>query len=140
MYSLVKQRSSGHGLRFLIAGGFAAFVNWLIRFPLSTFLPFDVAVAIAYVIGMMIGFTLYSRWVFPPTSIPLAGQITRFIAVNAAGAAVVVTAAPALASLVANGGVPLSIALAIGHAAAIAFGAIVNYFGHKLITFAVATA
>jgi energy-coupling factor transport system substrate-specific component len=137
MDSLVGQRSSGHGLRFLIAGGFATLVNWLIRFPLSTFLPFEVAVAIAYAIGMIIGFALYSCWVFPPSPIPLAGQIARFIAVNAAGAAVVITTAPALASLIANGGLPLSIAFAIGHAVAIVFGAIVNYLGHKLITFAV---
>lgn len=134
--SLSGQGSSGHGLRFLIAGGFAALVNWLIRFPLSTILPFDIAVAIAYAIGMVVGFTLYSRWVFAPTTISLASQIVRFIAVNAAGAIVVIVVAPEFASLIAKSGATESFALAAGHAAAIAVGAAVNYSGHKFITFA----
>ncbi len=52
-------------VRFLFLGGFAAAVNWLIRFPLSLFLPLSAAVAVAYLIGMSVGFTLYRTYVFP---------------------------------------------------------------------------
>ena len=31
-------------VRFLLAGGLAALVNWLARFPLSWFLPYGLAV------------------------------------------------------------------------------------------------
>src|SRR5215210_1985523 len=39
-------------VRFLVAGGFASAVNWLVGLSLSAFLRFDAAVAIAYMIGM----------------------------------------------------------------------------------------
>jgi energy-coupling factor transport system substrate-specific component len=123
-------------LRFLLAGGLATLVNWLIRFPLSSIMPFDVAVAAAYVFGMFVGFFLYRHWVFPPSTSAVTGQVLRFIAVNVLGAGVAIITAPQLAALAAQIGFAQESALALGHAAALGFGAIVNYFGHKLITFA----
>lgn len=123
-------------VKFLIAGGLATAINWLIRFPLSTFLPFTAAVAVAYMIGMVAGFLLYSRWVFPRTNTPLANQIGRFIAVNIAGGVAVVALAPLLAQALEGGGLDQGPAEAISHGFAIAAGAVINYFGHKLITFA----
>ncbi|MGP8233557.1 MAG: GtrA family protein [Methylovirgula sp.] len=132
----VNPRLSSAAVKFLIAGGLATAINWLVRFPLSIVLPFSAAVAIAYMIGMVAGFLLYSRWVFPPTSIPLASQIGRFIAVNIAGGVAVVILAPLLARSLESGGFDQGAAQAIGHGLAIAIGAVINYFGHKLITFA----
>ncbi len=123
-------------VKFLVAGGLATAINWLVRFPLSTVLPFTAAVALAYMIGMVAGFVLYSRWVFPGTTTPLANQIGRFIAVNIAGGVAVVALAPLLAQAFAGGGLDQGPAEAIGHGFAIAVGAVINYFGHKLITFA----
>ena len=123
-------------VKFLVAGGLATAINWLVRFPLSTVLPFTAAVALAYMIGMVAGFVLYSRWVFPGTTTPLANQIGRFIAVNIAGGVAVVALAPLLAQAFAGGGLDQGPAEAIGHGLAIAVGAVINYFGHKLITFA----
>lgn len=123
-------------VKFLIAGGLATAINWLVRFPLSAVLPFTAAVAVAYMIGMVAGFLLYSRWVFPRTTTPLASQIGRFIAVNIAGGIAVVVLAPFLAQAFEGGGLELGPAEAIGHALAIAIGAVINYFGHKLVTFA----
>lgn len=127
---------SPDAVKFLIAGGVATAINWLVRFPLSIFLPFDAAVAVAYMIGMVAGFLLYSRWVFPRTTTPLASQIGRFIAVNIAGGLAVVIVAPLLAHALEAGGLDQVAAQAIGHGLAIAVGAVINYFGHKLITFA----
>jgi energy-coupling factor transport system substrate-specific component len=129
-------RVPAESLRFLLAGGLATLVNWLIRFPLSLILPFDAAVAAAYVFGMFIGFFLYRQWVFPPTASAFSGQVLRFIAVNILGAGVAIVAAPQLATIVAQSGLSNQMSLALGHAAALALGALVNYFGHKLITFA----
>lgn len=124
-------------LRFLLAGGLAAAVNWLMRFPLSAFLSFEAAVAMAYLIGMSCGFLLYQRWVFPKSSRPLTAQIARFLAVNAFSAVIVLAVAVMLAGMLAGAGLNRSLAEAVAHAIAIAVGAITNYFGHKLITFAV---
>ena len=127
---------SSDAVRFLLAGGAATALNWLVRFPLSIVLPFRAAVAGAYMIGMLVGFVLYRRWVFPRTTTPLARQIGRFIAVNIAGGLAVVLVAPRLAQLFQSGGLGQAAAEATGHGLAIAIGALINYFGHKLFTFA----
>lgn len=119
-----------------MAGGLATLVNWLVRFPLSLILPFDAAVAAAYVFGMFIGFFLYRHWVFPPSTSALTSQVLRFTAVNFLGAGVAIVTAPHLAAFGAQTGLSLQGSLAMGHAAALGLGALINYFGHKLITFA----
>ncbi len=60
----------------------------------------------------------------------------RFIAVNILGAGVAIVTAPQLAMFAARSGLSHQTSLALGHAAALALGALVNYFGHKLVTFA----
>ena len=40
---LARARALPQSVRFLFAGGFAAGVNWLVRFPLSLILPFEAA-------------------------------------------------------------------------------------------------
>ncbi len=46
------------GARFLIAGGFAAAVNWAVRFPLSLLMPYAAAVIAAGALGMGVGFVI----------------------------------------------------------------------------------
>jgi putative flippase GtrA len=120
--------------RFLLLGGLAALINWLVRFPLSAVLPFESAVAFAYLIGMSAGFVLYRTFVFPGSSRPVALQITMFLAVNVVGALVVL--AVTMAALSALSGLDLALGQAVAHALGIGVGAVANFFGHKLITFA----
>ncbi len=123
--------------RFLVAGGLASSVNWLVRFPLSLVLPFGLAVAAAYAAGMLVGFVLYRSWVFPGSTLPLAAQVGRFLLVNAAGlAAVVIGAKGLVAALLSTGRVPHGAAEASAHAGAIVLGALVNFAGHRALTFA----
>ena len=58
--------------RFLLLGGLAAAINWAVRFPLSLVLPIGPAVAVAYLIGMSVGFWLYRTYVFPGSSRPIS--------------------------------------------------------------------
>ncbi len=123
--------------RFLVAGGLSSLVNWLARFPLSVALPYGVAVALAYSVGMVAGFGLYRSWVFPGSPLPLRAQTMRFILVNCVGLSSVVIAAQSFVALILMTGLlgrPL--AEAAGHGFAIIFGAIVNFTGHRAITFA----
>ncbi len=126
-------------LRFLVAGSFAAGVNWLVRFPLSLLLPFSAAVALAYLIGMSTGFVLYQRWVFQRSSRSLPAQLVRFITVNAASAILVLAIAVLMATALQHAGLSLQLAQACGHATAIAIGAVTNFFGHKFVSFAART-
>jgi putative flippase GtrA len=122
-------------LRFIIAGGFAAAVNWLVRFPLAAMMPFVPAVAVATGIGMIVGFLTYRQFVFPGSQRPLFGQIRDFIGVNLLGMAVTVAVAAASRhALVAVIG-PLSAVDALAHATGIAAGAVANFLGHKRVTF-----
>ena len=123
--------------RFLVAGGLASLFNWLVRFPLSLLLPFELAVGVAYAFGMGIGFALYRSWVFPGSALPLRVQAARFIAVNAAGLAIVMLSAKGFLVFLGSGGLlPVSRAEALAHAAAIVLGAVVNFLGHRTLTFA----
>lgn len=122
--------------RFVALGGCAAAANWLSRFPLEHFMPFSVAVVLAYIVGMVIAFTLFNRYVFPASSRPLADQIKFFVLVNIAGVIQVWGVSMVLVYHVfpAIGFIgPLSEPIA--HGVAIGIPTISSYFGHKFLTF-----
>lgn len=122
-------------IRFLLAGGSAALLNWIVRFPLSMLMPYAAAVTAATGIGMVAGFILYRSLVFRGSTRPLWLQIRDFIGVNIVAGIVTILSAVALSNapwwpeayqhLVPGG----------AHLTGIAIGAVVNFFGHKLFTF-----
>lgn len=130
-------------LRFLLVGSLAAAVNWIARIVLSAaFAPalsFEMAVLIAYAIGMTSGFLLYRAYVFPDAGLPMAIQVRRFIAVNLVSAAEVWLVAVLLLRVavptVGIGAEYAAIAEALAHGIAIAIGAATSYVGHKFLTF-----
>jgi len=121
---------------FVVLGGCAALVNWVSRFPLERIVSFPVAVATAYMIGMVVAFTLFSRFVFPVSPQPLAQQIKFFILVNLAGIVQVFAVSMTLVYYVfpAIGFVGV-LTEPIGHGFAIGVPTISSYFGHRLLTF-----
>ena len=121
--------------RFLLAGGGAAGINWLARFPLSWVMPFFAAVLGAAAIGMLVGFVLYRGFVFPGSQRPILSQARDFFAVNLISSGVVALLALAFLRLAVQFGAELQLAEALAHAAAIGLGAVLNYFGHNLFTF-----
>lgn len=125
----------GTPYRFVIAGAAAALVNWIVRFPLETIMPFAAAVLGAMAIGMTCGFLLYQGWVFPGSDRPLLLQVRDFVLVNAAGQLVMFLVALLLRELLiaSFGALPAG---ALAHMAGIAIGAVVNYLGHRHFTFA----
>jgi putative flippase GtrA len=122
--------------RFVALGACAAGVNWLSRFPLERFMSFSAAVIVAYLIGMVVAFTLFSRYVFPASPRPLHEQIKFFVLVNIAGIIQVWAVSMGLLYYVfpAVGFIgPLAEPLA--HGLAICVPTVSSYFGHKLLTF-----
>jgi energy-coupling factor transport system substrate-specific component len=122
-------------VRFLLAGGGAAAINWLVRFPLSWAMPFFVAVLIAAIIGMVVGFTLYRGFVFPGSGRPVLLEARDFFGVNVVSSGAVALLAVAFLYLAVQLGADIQMAEGVAHAAAIGLGAVLNYFGHSLITF-----
>jgi energy-coupling factor transport system substrate-specific component len=123
-------------MRFLLAGGLAAAINWLVRFPLSLFMPYLMAVIAATVIGMAFGFIIYSLYVFPGSARAPLAQLRDFVAVNLFSMAVVAGTAgllnQAIFPLIAFAFAPEAVAHALG----IAAGAVTNFIGHRTLTFA----
>ncbi len=123
-------------VRFILVGGAAALINWLVRFPLSYVMPFAAAVAVANIIGMMLGFVSYRLFVFPDSTRLIAHQVRDFIVVNLVSMIVVVLVSVLCADFL----LPLLgwywQTEAISHAVGIAAGAVSNYFGHRQFSFA----
>lgn len=69
---------------FLAVGGLAALLHWLARIALSLWLPFALAVACAYGVGMAVAFVLNSLFVFPNSDRPRRLQVRDFVLVNLA--------------------------------------------------------
>lgn len=121
--------------RFLIAGGIAALVNWVVRFPIELVLPFLASLAAATAIGMTCGFLLYRSWVFPGSERPLLAQIRDFVLVNLTGQATMLAVAAIARELLLAAGIGVLVAGGAAHALGIAVGAVVNYVGHRHVTF-----
>jgi energy-coupling factor transport system substrate-specific component len=123
-------------VRFLLAGSLAAAINWLVRFPLSLFMPYLISVVAATAIGMAFGFIIYSLYVFPGSVRSPVAQVRDFIAVNLFSMAVVASTAGllnhAIFPLIEFAFAPEAVAHALG----IAAGAATNFIGHRTLTFA----
>jgi putative flippase GtrA len=124
--------------RFLVAGGLAALVNWLVRFPIERVVPYFAALLLATSIGMTCGFLLYRSWVFPGSSRSIADQVRDFILVNLTGQATMLGIATIVRQLLFVVEIGPLIAGALAHALGIGTGAIVNYLGHRHLTFSTA--
>ena len=70
-------------LRFLLTSGAAAGVNITARYLLEFTVRYEVAVAIAYLFGMVTAFVLARRYVFDARHNAVGGQFVRFSGVNA---------------------------------------------------------
>ena len=70
-------------LRFLAVGGFAATVNFGSRIVLSRWLPYSVAIVVAYLLGLITAFVLNRLFVFTGATNRLHQQMFWFVAVNA---------------------------------------------------------
>jgi putative flippase GtrA len=123
-------------LRFLALGGLAAGVNWLSRFPLQRVMTFAQAVALAYVIGMVVAFVLFRLYVFPASPQPLNRQIRFFVLVNIAGIVQVWAVSMALVYYLFPAiGFVGALSEPVGHGIAIGVPTISSYFGHRYLTF-----
>lgn len=122
-------------VRFLIAGGAATLVNWLVRFPLDVMMPYAAAVALAAACHMALAFVLYRVWVFPGSDRHLLMQISDFILINLVSMAVTVGVSVALRQVLMALGIGPLVAAAAAHFVGIGSGAIAGYIGHRRITF-----
>ena len=131
---------SSHALvefaRFIAIGGLAALVNLASRYLLDYIMPFEAAVVLAYMIGMVFAFFLFQKLIFGGSSGHRSRRVVRFVQVNLVGAGL----AWAVSSLMARLLLPAIDwdfhPFEIAHFVGVAAPAISSYFLHKHYTFA----
>lgn len=69
-------------VRFLALGGVAAGVNLVARWALQPLIGFELAVAAAYVCGMIVAYNLFRVFVFGASGRGVASEAWRFTLVN----------------------------------------------------------
>jgi putative flippase GtrA len=70
-------------IRFVVSSGVAAVVNIVVRLLLQFVMGYELAVFLAYLVGMSVAFVLARLYVFDGRSRRADGQFLRFAAVNA---------------------------------------------------------
>ena len=69
-------------LKFTIIGLLAAAINWYSRLAITDIATFEIAILIAYSIGMVVAFLLNRLFVFPKNRSPIKTQVSKFIIIN----------------------------------------------------------
>ena len=122
-------------MRFLMAGGFAALVNFISRILFNRIVGFSTAIILAYLVGMITGFILFKILVFKPGKHHTAEEVAFFILINIAAVAQTWIISMVLYHLVLPRLDITSYAKASAHFVGIAVPAITSYAGHKYLTF-----
>lgn len=123
-------------LRFLLAGGIAAAVNFGSRIALGEVMPYVPSIIVAYLIGMATAFMLNRAFVFTAAGNAVGQQAWRFALVNLAAVVQTVLISLLFARVLfpwwGFDWQPETIAHAIG----VAVPVLTSYFGHKYFSFA----
>lgn len=121
--------------RYLLAGGLAAAANYSSRFLFSLWVPFEIAVLLAFLVGLCTGFVLMRRYAFQGGSRSLFSQAALYLSVNLFALVQTLIISSALLRLALPSLGVQQHADAIAHALGIAVPVVTSYFGHRLLTF-----
>jgi putative flippase GtrA len=121
---------------FLVAGSIAAACNIGSRWLLSRTLPYEIAIVLAYLVGMVVAFGIMRNLVFQPsTKLSKSAELGRFALVNILGLAQTVV----VSLLVARWLVPaLGVhrhAEEVGHIIGVGVPIFTSFVGHRRFSF-----
>lgn len=122
-------------VRFLALGGLAAGVNLVARWVLQPWMGFEAAVAVAYVCGMVVAYTLFRLFVFGSSGRSVASEAWRFTLVNLVSMVLVWLISVALARHIFPGIGFRWFADEIAHFIGVLSPALTSWVGHKRYTF-----
>ena len=122
-------------LKFLLTSGVAAGVNILSRIVFSFFMSYEIAIVLAYIVGMITAYVLARAFVFDKSGKAVSNEMAGFVFVNM----IALLQVWGVSMLLARWAFP-----AIGfdfypdltaHIIGVASPAFTSYFGHKYISF-----
>ncbi len=122
-------------IKFVLAGGTAAVANFGSRFVFNIWTSYEVAIILAYLVGMTVAFLLMRGQVFSAEKQPLAPQVLKFFGINL----LAVLQTFFISILFLRNILPyLNIvdhAAAVAHLIGVLVPVVTSYFGHKHLTF-----
>ncbi len=122
-------------LRFLITGGIAALINLGSRYIINFFISFEIAVVLAYLIGMSSAYILARIFVFDNSGRSVASEFQRFAIVNLFALILVWVVSVGLARFIFPAINFSWYANDIAHLIGVMVPAITSYFAHRFFTF-----
>lgn len=120
---------------FLFAGGLAALLNWGSRFLFSIWLDFELAVVLAFFVGLATGFILMRCFVFERRSRALMPQVSKYVLINALALVQTFAVSVGLVRWVFPAIGFFAGAEGVAHLAGVLVPVVTSYFGHKYLTF-----
>jgi putative flippase GtrA len=118
-----------------VTGGVSAVFNLTSRYVFNLFVSFELAVALAYVVGVITAYTLARFFVFRDSGRSIAEEFKRFAIVNVFSLALVWTVSVLLARRVFPSLGFEWHAHDVAHFIGVASTAVPSYFGHRAYTF-----
>jgi putative flippase GtrA len=127
---------NGVFLKFLLAGGLAAFANFASRIAVQPLVGFKVALVIAFFVGLTVAFVLNRAFVFPASGKPLRQEMSWFLLFNLIAFPIIIGGSVLLRDYVFGHVLPPALAEAAAHGVAIMIPVVFNFAAHQLVTFA----
>ncbi len=131
-----KPKTVAEFLIFLGLGGLAAATNLIVRYLLNFVMPFEVAVVLAYMAGMVVAFILFGKVLFTGSQGTLTRRVSRFIQVNLLGAALAWLVSVFMARIALPAISWTFYPLEVAHLFGVAAPVLSSYVLHKRYTFA----
>jgi putative flippase GtrA len=120
---------------FLVVGGIAASANIAIRLALNEVMPYEEAILLAYIGGMIVAYTLNRSFVFAPSGRHMGEEGLRFVLINVLAACQVWVVSVGLARFLLPAAGYAWHTDTVAHVAGVLSPAVNSYFGHKHVSF-----
>jgi len=122
-------------LKFLVAGGLSVPVNLGSRHLLSFVMPYEAAVVVSHLCGMLTAFLLTRSFVFKRSGRRMSNELARFTLVNVLSLVVTWVVAVGLLRLVfPRVGFDIHPEL-VAHIAGLALASLTSFYGHRRYSF-----
>ena len=122
-------------LIFVLTGGIAALSNILSRLGLSKILQFELAIIIAYLIGMFIAYILAKKFVFFNSKKSIKRSLAGFALINLLAIMQTWLVSIGIKAFLINFVESIFITELIAHTTGVIVPVFTSFFGHKYISF-----
>jgi len=122
-------------LKFVVAAGLSVPVNLGSRILFSRAMPFEAAIVLSHVCGMLTAYLLTRLFVFERSGRKAASELSRFALVNLASVAQTWIVAVGLVRFVFPALGVVRGAELLAHGTGLAFAAFTSFYGHRHFTF-----